>query len=260
MSLGVVPGSAFSGDAVLKLKDVVKSYKTRDGRVHALDGLDLSVGKGAIQGVIGFSGAGKSTLVRCLTALERPDSGQVSINGVDLAKLQGAQLRRARRRIGTIYQGFQLLASRTALGNVALPLELAGQPLAERKRRALELLDWVGLADRAGSYPAQLSGGQRQRVAIARALAAAPDVLLCDEPTSALDPETTAAILQLLKRVRDEFDLTVLLITHDLPTVRALCERVAVLEAGRVVEEGPTSTVFAGPNSTAGQRLLQVAA
>lgn len=254
------PGPPPSAQAVLALKDVTKSYKTRDGRVQALDGLNLSVKKGVIQGVIGFSGAGKSTLVRCLTALERPDTGQVSINGVDLAQLRGRNLRRARRRIGTIYQGVQLLDSRTALANVALPLELAGQARNARRQRALELLEWVGLADRAGSYPAQLSGGQRQRVAIARALAAEPAVLLCDEPTSALDPETTDSILQLLRRVRDDFDLTVLLITHDLATVRAICERVAVLEAGRVVEEGATGAVFAGPHSSAGQRLLRVAA
>lgn len=259
MSLNIVSGSAQAG-AVLELAGVVRTYKTRDGHVEALAGVDLNVGKGVIQGVIGFSGAGKSTLVRCLTALERPDSGKVSINGQDLAKLRGAKLRHARRDIGTIYQGFQLLSSRTALGNIALPLELAGWPRHERRRRALELLEWVGLADRAGSYPAQLSGGQRQRVAIARALAARPSVLLCDEPTSALDPDTTAAILQLLRRVRDEFDLTVLLITHDLPTVRAVCERVAVLEAGTVVEEGRTDQVFARPNSAAGQRLLRVAA
>lgn len=254
------PGLQVGAPAVLALKDVSKNYKTRDGRVQALDGLNLSVKKGVIQGVIGFSGAGKSTLVRCLTALERPDSGQVSINGVDLAKLRGSRLRRARRRIGTIYQGVHLLDSRTALANVALPLELAGQARGVRRQRALELLEWVGLADRAGSYPAQLSGGQRQRVAIARALAAKPAVLLCDEPTSALDPETTESILQLLRRVRDDFDLTVLLITHDLATVRAICERVAVLESGKVVEEGATRAVFAGPHSAAGQRLLRVAA
>lgn len=242
---------------VLQLDNVRKGFRTRGSQVQALAGVDLNVPAGVIQGVIGFSGAGKSTLVRCLTALERPDSGRVAVNGLDLASLRGRELRAARRRIGTIYQGFQLLSSRTALANVALPLELAGTSRTARRERSLELLDWVGLAGREHSYPAQLSGGQRQRVAIARALAARPSVLLCDEPTSALDAETTDAILKLLKRVRDELNLTVLLITHELPAVQAICERVAVLDQGVIVEEGPTAEVFAAPVSDAGRRLLR---
>lgn len=258
MSLEHTPAAAAFNGAVLQLQDVAKHYTTRDGAVHALTGVNLSVGSGVIQGIIGFSGAGKSTLVRCLTALERPDRGRVSVNGADLASLRGRELRQARRRIGTIYQGFQLLNNRSALDNVALPLELSRVPRRERRKRAVELLDWVGLSGRAGSYPTQLSGGQRQRVAIARALAVRPDVLLCDEPTSALDTETTAAILQLLRRVRDEFRLTVLLITHELSAVQATCDRVAVLDAGTIVEEGPTADVFRAPASSAGKRLLQV--
>lgn len=246
--------------AAIELRGVVKEYRVAGGAVRALNGLDLKVQAGAIQGVVGFSGAGKTTLLRCLTALERPDAGQVLVSGVNLGALRGGELRRARARTGTIYQGFHLLHSRTALANVALPLELTGVSASERRRRALELLDWVGLADRANSYPAQLSGGQRQRVAIARALANEPRVLLADEPTSALDAETTASLLKLLRRVRDELDLTVLLITHELSAVTAICERVAVLDAGKVVEEGPTHAVFSAPSSAAGRRLLQVTA
>ncbi len=257
MSVLHEPQSRPVTDAVLHLDGVVKRYRTRGGRIVALDGVDLSVPRGVIQGVIGFSGAGKSTLVRCLTALERPDEGRVRIGGVDLARLLGRELREARRGIGTIYQGFQLLGSRTAAANVALPLELAGVGWSQRSERALELLDWVGLSGREGSYPAQLSGGQRQRVAIARALAPRPSVLLCDEPMSALDAETTSSILRLLRRVRDELKLTVLLITHELPAVQAICERVAVLDAGKVVEEGPTAAVFDDPRSDAARRLLQ---
>lgn len=245
---------------MLRLNGVSKTYRTKDGTVRALDNLSLEIPRGATQGVIGFSGAGKSTLVRCITGLERPGSGSISLEGVNLSRLRGRRLRNEQRRIGVIYQGYQLLSSRTALTNVALPLELAGVQKRERTRRALELLDWVGLADRAGSYPAQLSGGQRQRVAIARALVSDPSLLLCDEPTSALDPETTASILRLISRVRAELGLTVLLISHDLTTVRAVCERVAVLDAGQIVEEGETSAVFEEPSSAAGQRLLGVAA
>lgn len=257
MSVHLSVQSAGNNAPVLQLDNVAKGFNTKGARVRALDGVNLTVHEGVIQGVIGFSGAGKSTLVRCLTALERPDSGRVAVNGLDLASLRGSALRDARRRIGTIYQGFQLLTSRTALSNVALPLELAGTNRPARLERARELLDWVGLAGREGSYPAQLSGGQRQRVAIARALAANPSVLLCDEPTSALDAETTDSILRLLQRIRDEFNLTVLLITHELSAVQAICERVAVLDAGVVVEEGPTDVVFSNPQSQAGRRLLR---
>jgi D-methionine transport system ATP-binding protein len=240
----------------MQLDAVTKDFPSPGGTVRALDGVDLSVGAGTIQGVIGFSGAGKSTLVRCLNALERPDSGRVLISGVDLTRLRGRELRQARHRIGTIYQNFHLLHSRTALGNVALPLELLGWKRSASRERATQLLDWVGLADRLASHPAQLSGGQRQRVAIARALAAQPAVLLCDEATSALDPETTASILRLIAQVRDEFGVTVILVTHEMDAVRSICDRVAVLDEGRIAEEGPVRSVLHDPQSAAGRRLL----
>jgi D-methionine transport system ATP-binding protein len=241
---------------VMQLDAVVKAFTGTAGRTLALNGVNLSIPRGTIQGIIGFSGAGKSTLVRCINALERPDSGHVRINGVDLTRLRGRELRQARHRIGTIYQNFHLLHSRTALGNVALPLELLGWKRSDIRERATQLLDWVGLADKLPNYPAQLSGGQRQRVAIARALAAQPDVLLCDEATSALDPETTASILQLIAQVRDEFNVTVVLVTHEMEAVRSICDRVAVIDEGRIVEEGPAQRVLHDPQSTAGQRLL----
>lgn len=247
------------GRAALRLERVTKRYRGSGGELVALAGVDLSVPKGTIQGVIGFSGAGKSTLVRCINALERPDVGRVVVDGLDLARLRGGALRRARQRIGTIYQNFHLLHSRTAAANVALPLELLGWKRPAILERVAELLDWVGLEDKAGAYPAQLSGGQKQRVAIARALAGRPDVLLCDEATSALDPETTASILRLLARVRDEFGVTVLLVTHEMDAVRSLADRVAVLEGGRIVEEGPAREVLRQPRSRAAQRLLGVA-
>ena len=243
-------------DALVQLDGVTRRFRTRAGVVTALDGVDLRVERGTIQGVIGFSGAGKSTLVRCLNALERPDEGRVRIAGDDLASLRGAALRRARGRIGMIHQTFALLHSRTAAGNVALPLELQGEDDAATRDRVAELLQWVGLNDKADAHPAQLSGGQKQRVGIARALAARPDLLLCDEATSALDPETTASILRLLRLVRDEFGLTVLLVTHEMEAVRSTCDRVAVLDEGRIVEEGATAEVLARPRSAAARRLL----
>lgn len=240
----------------LQLEGVVKRFRSRAGESVALDGVDLVVPQGTIQGIIGFSGAGKSTLVRCINGLERPDSGSVVVDGVDLAGLRRRELRAAQKRIGTIYQSFHLLHSRTAERNVALPLELAGWKRPEIRERVAELLDWVGLAEKFASYPAQLSGGQRQRVAIARALAAQPNVLLCDEATSALDPETTASILRLIARVREEFNLTVILVTHQIDAVRSICDRVAVIDEGRIVEEGPTHEVLGNPQSPAARRLL----
>lgn len=244
----------------VQFSKVTKRYHTKDGVVDALAGVTLTARRGTVQGIIGFSGAGKSTLVRCITGLERPDSGSVTVAGVDIAQVRGSDLRAARRNIGMISQSFHLLHSRTALRNVELPLELAKVPRVKRRAKARELLNWVGLAGREGAYPAQLSGGQRQRVAIARALAADPEVLLCDEATSALDAETTQTILALLRRVRDEFGVTIVFVTHELPAVTALCDRVAVLDAGVVVEEGPTTEVFTNPQSTAAKRLLGVGA
>lgn len=245
---------------VLVLEEVSKAYsKNADGGAHtisALTGVNLAVPRGTIQGVIGFSGAGKTTLLRCMSGLERPDTGRVVVAGMDLAHLDGEPLRLALRQIGVVFQHLNLLHSRTVAGNIGLGLELAGRSRQEIKDRVAELLAWFGLEEKARQYPSQLSGGQRQRVAVARALALNPAVLLTDEPTSALDNETTTSVLNLLRRVRDELGVTILLITHDLAAVRALCDRVAVLEAGQVVEEGRIEDVFLAPASTAARRLL----
>ena len=241
---------------VLQLQAVRKVYSQNGQSVEALAGIDLSVARGMIQGVIGFSGAGKSTLLRCISGIEKPDEGRVIVAGTDLAHLDGESLRNARRQIGVVFQHLNLLQSRTVAGNVALGLEMAGQPKESIKKRVAELLTWFGLEEKAAQYPAQLSGGQRQRVAIARALALQPALLLTDEPTSALDNETTTSVLKLLRRVRDEFHVTILLITHDLESVRAICDRVAVLEAGRIAEEGRMEDVLLSPVSSAAQRLI----
>ncbi|MEU8077947.1 methionine ABC transporter ATP-binding protein [Catellatospora citrea] len=215
----------------------------------ALDGVDLHVAPGEIYGVVGRSGAGKSTLLRAVNLLERPDSGAVRVAGQELTALGPAELRAARRRIGMIFQQFHLLSARTVAGNVALPLELAGVARSQRARRVRELLDLVGLADKAGEHPARLSGGQRQRVAIARALATDPSVLLCDEATSALDPYTTVEILHLLRDLNRRLGLTILLITHDLGVVERICDRAGVLDAGRLVESGPVGGLLGEPGS-----------
>ena len=238
------------------LRNASKVYQHGDTRFQALSDINLAVERGIIQGVIGSSGAGKSTLLRCVSLLESPDEGQVLVDGIDLATLEGETLRTARRKIGIIFQQFHLLRSRTVYGNVALPLELAGRDATEIAARVQDLLRWFGLEEKAGSYPAQLSGGQRQRVAVARALATNPSVLLSDEPTSALDPETTASVLDLLRRVRDEFGVTIILITHELDAIRAICDRVAVLHGGRIVEEGPVEEVLLRPAHEATRRML----
>ncbi|MCP2321707.1 D-methionine transport system ATP-binding protein [Hamadaea flava] len=223
--------------------------KTYAGGVVALDGVDLTVAAGEVFGVVGRSGAGKSTLLRTVNLLERPDSGTVRVAGQDLTALPAARLRAARHRIGMIFQHFNLLRGRTVAANVALPLTLAGVARAQRRGRVAELLDLVGLADKATEYPARLSGGQRQRVAIARALATRPDVLLSDEATSALDPYTTVEVLDLLRDLNQRLGLTVLLITHDLGVVDRICDRVGVLSEGRLLEAGPVADLAANPAS-----------
>ncbi len=238
------------------IESLRKRYRHKDAFVEALSGVDLRVERGSVQGVIGFSGAGKSTLLRCICALEKPDEGRILIDGADVAHLDGVELRAARRRLGVVFQQLNLLSSRTAAGNIALPMELSGVEKPRIRERVTELLDWFGLPEKAGQYPSQLSGGQRQRVAIARALSLNPSVLLTDEPTSALDPETTASVLDLLRRVRREFGVTILLITHELSAVRAICDRVAVLDAGRIVEEGTVDQLLTRPVSAAAKRLL----
>jgi D-methionine transport system ATP-binding protein len=244
-------------DPVVRLENVRKVYSKGTHVAEALAGVDLAVERGSVQGIIGFSGAGKSTLLRCISRLEKPDSGRVIVAGTDLTGLEGEALRRERRKLGVVFQHLNLLHSRSVAANVALPLELAGTARDEVKTRVSELLDWFGLADKKAQYPGQLSGGQRQRVAIARALAVQPSVLLTDEPTSALDPETTASVLSLLRRVQREFHVTILLITHELSAARAICDRVAILDHGRITEEGPVERVLQRPESAAGKRLIR---
>jgi len=241
---------------VIRVTNLSKTYRQGRREVVAVDGVDLHVRAGEVFGVLGRSGAGKSTLARCLNLLERPTTGTVEVGGEDLTALSPAALRRARQRVGVVFQHVNLLSSRTAAQNVAFPLEVAGLGRRQRAERVAELLDLVGIADRAGAYPAQLSGGQRQRVGIARALAAAPNVLLCDEATSALDPETTDSILDLLRDLNRRLDLTILLITHEMGVVRALCDRVAVMEAGRIVEQGPVAELAARPDSLLARQLF----
>jgi D-methionine transport system ATP-binding protein len=235
--------------AAISFAGVSKVYPARKGvaEVAALEGIDLAVPEGSILGVIGRSGAGKSTLIRLVNGLEAPSTGRVIVGGTEISRLRGAGLRQARRSIGMIFQHFNLLSSRTAFGNVALPLEIAGASHREIAERVEPLLDLVGLTDKRDRYPAELSGGQKQRVGIARALATNPKVLLSDEATSALDPETTKQILALIKRVNAELKLTVLLISHEMGVVKAIADRVAVLESGRIVEEGDTIDIFAHP-------------
>ncbi|WP_062215468.1 methionine ABC transporter ATP-binding protein [Streptomyces sp. NBRC 109706] len=244
--------------------DLTKVYRSRGREVTALDGVSLRVEPGQMYGVIGRSGAGKSTLIRCVNLLERPDSGTVTVNGEDLTALAGRghragrPLRRARTGIGMIFQHFNLLSSRTVRGNVELPLEILGLTRRERARKALDLLDLVGLADHARAYPAQLSGGQKQRVGIARALAGDPKVLLSDEATSALDPETTRSVLQLLRDLNRQLGLTVLLITHEMDVVKAVCDAAALMEKGRIVESGVLSELLATPGSRLAGELFPV--
>ncbi|MER5632473.1 methionine ABC transporter ATP-binding protein [Streptomyces nitrosporeus] len=243
---------------------LTKVYQSRGREVTALDGVDLHVREGEVYGVIGQSGAGKSSLIRCVNLLERPTSGTVTVAGQDLTALAGRgrragrELREARSRIGMVFQHFNLLSSRTVRANVELPLEILGVPAAARSRKALELLDLVGLADKAKAYPGQLSGGQKQRVGIARALAGDPKVLLSDEATSALDPETTRSILQLLRDINRELGLTVLLITHEMDVVKTVCDSAALMRKGRVVESGTVSGLLATPGSELAHELFPV--
>ncbi|MEU0670417.1 MULTISPECIES: ATP-binding cassette domain-containing protein [Streptomyces] len=249
---------------VITTKGLTKVYESRGRQVTALDGVDLHVREGEVFGVIGQSGAGKSSLIRCVNLLERPTSGTVTVDGTDLTALAGRgrragkDLRRARSRIGMVFQHFNLLSSRTVKDNIELPLEILGVAGAERSRRALELLDLVGLADKAKSYPGQLSGGQKQRVGIARALAGNPKVLLSDEATSALDPETTRSILQLLRDLNRQLGLTVLLITHEMDVVKQICDSAALMKRGRVVESGTVAELLATPGSELARELFPV--
>jgi D-methionine transport system ATP-binding protein len=250
---------------MIKLENIRKTFRARDGAaeggaVQALRGVSLEVGRGEIFGIIGRSGAGKSTLIRCINLLERPDpGGRVVVDGEELTQLSEAALRAARHRIGMIFQHFNLLSSRSVFGNVALPLELAGVPKREIEPRVARLLDLVGLTDKRDEYPAKLSGGQKQRVGIARALASEPKVLLCDEATSALDPQTTRSILALLADINRRLGLTIVLITHEMAVVKEICDRVAVLQDGAVVETGEVFDIFTRPRHATTHDFVRLA-
>jgi len=241
---------------MIEIKNLSKSFRSADGTVEALKDVSLSIQDGDIYGIIGMSGAGKSTLVRCINMLERPTEGSVIIDGVDMGSLNAKELRSARRDITMIFQGFNLLMQRTCLKNICFPLELSGVKAPEAKKRALELLEIVGLSDKANAFPAQLSGGQQQRIAIARALATNPKVLLCDEATSALDPKTTQSILDLIKDINRKLGITVIIITHQMSVVESICKHVAILDGGYVVEEGDVGDVFSRPKSEAARHLV----
>ena len=244
---------------MIEIKNLSKTFVGRSDPnedVEALKNVNLSIPDGSIYGIIGMSGAGKSTLVRCINMLERPTEGTVIIDGVDMAALSNKDLRAKRKEVTMIFQSFNLLMQRTCLKNICFPLELIGVKKADAERRAMELLEIVGLPDKANAYPAQLSGGQQQRIAIARALATNPKVLLCDEATSALDPKTTHQILELIKEINKNLGITCIVITHQMSVIEEICGRVAILEKGVVVEEGEVAEVFAHPKSTAARHLV----
>ena len=241
---------------MIELKHVSKTFDSDSGGVDALKDVSLTIEDGDIYGIIGMSGAGKSTLVRCINLLERPTAGEVVVNGQRLDTMTPAQLRAARREITMIFQRFNLLMQRTCLQNVCFPMELSGVKKADAVRRAKELLELVGLPDKAQAYPAQLSGGQQQRIAIARALATQPKVLLCDEATSALDPNTTHQILELIRDINQKLGITVVVITHQMSVVEEICDSVAILDGGMVVEQGSVQEIFANPKTAAAKRLV----
>lgn len=241
---------------MITLKNIVKKYTTKSGPLTAVDQVSLTINKGEIFGIIGYSGAGKSTLIRLLNGLEQPTDGEVIVNDLRFSHIKGKELREARQKVSMIFQHFNLLWSRTVEDNIAFPLEIAGVPKAQRDARVKELISLVGLDGRGSAYPSQLSGGQKQRVGIARALANSPEVLLCDEATSALDPETTDAILDLLVDINERLGLTIVLITHEMHVIQKICNRVAVMEAGKVVEAGEVLQVFRNPQAPITKRFV----
>lgn len=242
---------------MIKLKNISKQFEVNGKKITALDNVNLEVPKGTIYGVIGASGAGKSTLIRCVNLLERPTMGNVIVDGQDLTQLAEKDLILARRNIAMIFQHFNLLSSQTIFENVALPLRLNNTPKDQLEKKVNELLELVGLADKKDVYPSNLSGGQKQRVAIARGLASDPKVLLCDEATSALDPATTQSILQLLKEINNRLGLTILLITHEMDVVKRICDRVAVIDKGQLIETGSVSEIFSNPKTELAQKFIQ---
>ncbi|WP_299020280.1 methionine ABC transporter ATP-binding protein MetN [uncultured Photobacterium sp.] len=242
---------------MIEINRVNKVFYQGDREINALRDINLTIDQGTIFGVIGSSGAGKSTLIRCVNLLEKPTNGHVIVDGTDLTQLSNQELTLARRKIGMIFQHFNLLSSRTVFNNIALPLELAGKSKSEIKTKVNELLQLVGLADKSESYPSNLSGGQKQRVAIARALASDPKVLLCDEATSALDPATTQSILELLKEINRKLNLTILLITHEMDVVKSICSEVAIIGDGELVEKGPVGEIFAHPKTDLARSFIR---
>lgn len=243
-------------EPMIQVENLCKRFNTKGGTVEAAKNISFSIEKGEIFGIIGLSGAGKSTLVRCLNLLERPTSGTVRVNGKNLTELSEKELRKERQKIGMIFQHFNLLMQRTALDNVCFPMEIAGIKKAEARKKALEYLKIVGLEEKALSYPSQLSGGQKQRVAIARVLASDPQILLCDEATSALDPQTTKAILELIKEINRDYGITVVVISHEMSVVQEICDKVAVLERGALVEIGTVEELFRNPKTDEAKKLV----
>ncbi|MBD5491114.1 MAG: ATP-binding cassette domain-containing protein [Lachnospiraceae bacterium] len=241
---------------MIEVQELCKTFETDEGKVEALQNITLSIRAGEIYGIIGMSGAGKSTLVRCLNYLERPTSGTVSIEGKDLGALSEAELRKTRREISMIFQHFNLLMQKSVIDNICFPLVIGGMKKKEARKRAQELLEIVGLSEKASAYPAQLSGGQKQRVAIARALTVNPKILLCDEATSALDPRTTQSILQLLKEINKNYGITIVIITHEMSVVREICSHVAIIGEGHLVEQGRVSDIFAHPKTPEAKELI----
>ena len=241
---------------MIELKHISKVFPTADGELKALTDVNITVEDGDVFGIVGMSGAGKSTLVRCINLLERPTEGQVVIDGRDLCAMTEKELMVQRRSISMIFQQFNLLMQRTCLKNICFPMEIAGVKAADARKKALELLDIVGLPDKANAYPAQLSGGQKQRIAIARALASDPKILLCDEATSALDPKTTRDILRLIKDINRRLGITVVVITHEMAVVEEICTKVAILDRGVLQETGTVEDIFSNPQTEAGRRLV----
>ncbi|MBU8906478.1 methionine ABC transporter ATP-binding protein [Desertibacillus haloalkaliphilus] len=242
---------------MIEINNLVKEYKSKKGTVRGVDNVSLDINHGNIFGIVGYSGAGKSSLLRCLNLMEKPTSGAVKINGVNLVELNNKQLRDARQKIGMIFQHFHLTSSKTVFDNIAFALKAAKKSKADIEKRVDELLEMVGLADKKNYYPSQLSGGQKQRVGIARALANDPKVLLCDEATSALDPSTTKSILNLLKKINQELGLTIVLITHEMEVVKEICDQIAVMQNGQVIETGPVYDIFANPKENLTQDFIQ---
>jgi D-methionine transport system ATP-binding protein len=243
-------------EPIIRVEHLHKTFSTKNGQVNAANDISFEIAKGDIFGIIGLSGAGKSTLVRCLNLLEKPTSGEVFVNGRSLTSLTDKELRKTRQNIGMIFQHFNLLMQKNVLDNICFPMEIAGVKRSQARKRALELLETVGLSDKAKAYPAQLSGGQKQRVAIARVLTTNPQIILCDEATSALDPQTTKSILSLLKEINQKYGITIVVITHEMAVVQEICNRVAVLEHGNLAETGTVEELFRSPKTEAAKKLV----